>query len=304
MPTHDLVIQENYGLFNFTNPVMPPERFDIADDLYIGKIDNRAAKIVLDFGEPKGYESEGPYRQGGYFYAFVRIVPEPSEMHSWDTDQRLQTVIALSRLVRPTSISFRNAGRIRYNDNGTVRHGYPAWLRGVDPDPWLPEDSTKYRDWLIEAEMAEVKALFESMFASTLPVRLSRAFFYNEYAARTYYGEVRWVLVCTALECLLNTDPYHSGAQFRERVPLVASHVNIAFTEDEARKAWSMRSHLSHGGATGRLTPPEEEVYKKLEIVLRGMLKKAILDNVFASIFADDNRIRAAWPIIIGGKSI
>jgi hypothetical protein len=103
---------------------------------------------------------------------------------------------------------------------------------------------------------------------------------------------------------LLNTDPYHSGAQFRERVPLVASNANIPFTEDEARKAWSMRSHLSHGGATGRLTPPEEEVYKKLEIVLRGVLKKAILDSDFASTFADDSRIRANWPVFISGKSI
>jgi hypothetical protein len=304
MPTHDLVIQENYGLFNFNNPIRPPERFDIADDLFIGKIDSRTAKIVLDFGDPKGYKIDAPHRQGGYFYAFVRIVREPASMHRWDTDQRLQTAIALSRLVKPTSISFRNAGRVRYNNDGTVKHAYPAWLRGVDPDPWLPEDSTKYRDWLIESEMDEVKALFESMAACTLPVRVSRAFFYNEYAARTYYGEVRWVLVCTALESLLNTDPYHSGAQFRERVPLVASNANIPFTEDEARKAWSMRSHLSHGGATGRLTPPEEEVYKKLEIVLRGVLKKAILDSDFASTFADDSRIRANWPVFISGKSI
>lgn len=290
MPTHDLVIQENYGLFNFNNPIMPPERFDIADDLYVGKIDSRTANIVLDFGEPKSFKIDAPHRQGGYFYAFVRIVPEPAEMHSWDTDQRLQTAIALSRLVRPTSISFRNAGRVRYNDDGTVRHGYPAWLRGVDPDSWLPADSN-YRDWLIEAELAEVKSLFQSMYASTLPIRVSRAFFYHEYAARTYYGEVRWVLVCTALESLLNTDPYHSGAQFRGRVPPIASSIHVAMTADEAAKAWSMRSHLSHGGATGKLTPPEEEVYKKLEMVLRGVLKKAILDNGFASTFADDDEL-------------
>jgi hypothetical protein len=304
MPTHDLVIQENYGLFNFTDPVMPPERFDIADDLYIGKIDGRAAKIVLDFGDPKGYKINAPQRQGGYFYAFVRIVPEPADMHSWDTDQRLQTAIALSRLVRPTSISFRNAGRVRYNDDGTVRHGYPAWLRGVDPDSWLPEDSANYRDWLIEAEMGELKSLFQSMSALPLPVRVTRAFFYHEYASRTYYGEVRWVLVCTALESLLNTNEYFSGAQFRGRVPVIASSVQVAMTEEEASRAWKMRTNLSHGSATGKLNMTEEEIYRKLEMVLRGVLKKAILDNAFASIFAEDNKIRAAWPIIIDGKII
>ncbi len=32
--------------------------------------------------------------------------------------------------------------------------------------------------------------------------------------------------------------------------------------------------------------------------------EKAILDSSVASIYEDDNRIRASWPIIIGGKSI
>jgi hypothetical protein len=225
------------------------------------------------------------------------------DMYRWDIDQRLQTAIALSRLVRPTSISFRHAARVRYNEDGSVSQAFSAWLRGVDPDSWLPAEP-QYRDWLIEEEMAEVKILFQHMAALTLPVRVSRAFWYHEYAARTYYGEVRWVLVCTALESLLNTDPYHSGAQFRGRVPLVASSVHVSMNEDEARRAWSMRSHLSHGGATGQLNPMEEEIYRKLEMLLRRVLKKAILDGAFASIFADDDRIRASWPIILSGRSI
>lgn len=303
MQTQDIVIQDNYGLFNFNNPIMPPARFDVADDIFIGKIDSHTAKVLLDFGQPKGYNFVTPHRQWGYFYAFVRLVPEPSEMLRWDTDQRLQTVIALSRLVRPTSISFRHAGRVRYNDDDSIRHAFPAWLRGVDPDSWIPEQP-QYRDWLIETEMAEVRSLFQRMTTATLPVRVSRAFWYHEYAARTYYGEVRWVLVCTALESLLNTDPYHSGAQFKGRVPLVASSVQVAMSDDEATKAWAMRSHLSHGGGTGKLTTEEEEIHKKLEMLLRSILKKAILDNGFALIFGDDNRIRASWPIIVRGKSI
>ena len=114
MPTLDLVIQENHGQFNFTSPVLPPERFDLADDIYVGKIDSEAVKLLLGFGYHTGYN-----------------------------------VVT---------------------------------------------------DWLIEEEMMEVRALFHHMAAVTLPFRLSRAFWYHEYAARTYYGEVRWVLVCTALE--------------------------------------------------------------------------------------------------------
>jgi hypothetical protein len=65
-----------------------------------------------------------------------------------------------------------------------------------------------------------------------------------------------------------------------------------------------MRSRLSHGGSTGKLAPSEEQLYLKLELVLRLALKEAILNPAFAAIFADDNTIRSKWPIVVGGKSI
>src|SRR2546421_316619 len=71
---------------------------------------------------------ETPSRQSGYFYAFARVVPGPIDILRWDSDQRLQTAIALSRLVRPTSISFRNARRVLYNEDGSIVQAFPAWL--------------------------------------------------------------------------------------------------------------------------------------------------------------------------------
>jgi len=288
MQTLDVVIQPNDGQFNFTNPILPPDHFVLAGDLYVGKIDHQAANILLDFGDPNGYQIATRTRQCGYFYAFVRNVEEPADIYTWDTDQRLQTVVALSRLVRPTSISFRHAGRVQYNEDGSVKHAFPACLRGVDPDSWLPLEES-YRDWLIKEELEELKLLFDHMARATLPVRVSRALWYHEYAARTYYGEVRWVLICTALESLLNTCVYNSGKQFRGRVSQMAGTLSVAMTEDEASRAWGMRSHLSHGAATGKLKPEEEEIYRKLEKILRGALQKAITDDCFALIFADDS---------------
>jgi hypothetical protein len=131
----DLVIQTNHGWFdNKDAPLPPKERFRLADDLYIEKPDDPVANMVLDFGEPTGFGVQRPYRQYAYFYAFVREIPETDSVHQWDTDGRLQMAVALSRLIRPTSISFRYAARIRFNDDGTVKHAFPAWLRGVDPD--------------------------------------------------------------------------------------------------------------------------------------------------------------------------
>jgi len=156
-------------------------------------------------------------------------------VHEWDTDQRLQTAVALSRLVRPTSISFRHAARIRYNKNGTVKSAFPAWLTGVDPDSWLaPKEN--YRDWLIKAEMEQLKALLNAPPLSGLPVRLSRALWYHEYASRTYYGEIRWITVCVALESMLHTSRGYSTRQFVERLPLMASGLGVSLTPQEAEQ--------------------------------------------------------------------
>lgn len=300
----DVVVQTNHGWFgNQTAPVPPEKRFQLTSDLYIEKLDSVASNIVIEFGIPTGYEVMKPFKQYAQLYAFVRQIPEPASIHAWDSDQRLQTVVALSRLVRPTSISFRHAARLQYGDDGTLKSAYPAWLTGMDPDSWLaPEEN--YRDWLIEFEMEQLKALLNASPLSVLSVRLTRAFWYHEYASRTYYGEMRWITVCVALESMLHTSRAYSTRQFVERLPLMASILGVSLNTKEAETAYDMRSRLSHGGATGKLAPSEEQLYKKLELVLRTALKEAILNPTFAAIFADEITIRSKWPIVVGGKNI
>jgi hypothetical protein len=184
-----------------------------------------------------------------------------------------------------------------------VKCAYPAWLTGVDPDSWLAPEKN-YRDWLVEDEMKQLKTLLHSSSLSALPVRLSRALWYHEYASRTYYGEIRWITVCVALEAMLHTSRGYSTRQFVERLPLLASSLGVPLTTQEAEKAYDMRSRLSHGGATGKLSASEEQVYVKLGLVLRVALKEAILNSTFAAIFTDENTIRAKWPIVAGGVNV
>jgi hypothetical protein len=299
----DVVVQTNQGwIANQSAPLPPEGRFQLADDLYLEKLGTAASNIIVDFGIPTGHGVMQPVRQYGYFYAFVRKVPEPASIHDWDTDQRLQTAIALSRLIRPTSISFRHAARIEYHGDGTFKCAYPAWLTGVDPDSWLGPEKD-YRDWLIEGEMIQLKALL-SHLPPALSTRLSRALWYHEYASRTYYGEVRWIKVCVALESMLHTSRTYSKRQFVERVSPMAASLGVPLTIAEATIAYDIRSQLSHGNGTGKLSAAEEQVYLKLERVLRASLKEAILDSTFAAIFTDENTVRSQWPIIVGGKSI
>src|ERR1700687_2508800 len=124
----DVVVQTNHGWFgNQTAPAPPEKRFQLTSDMYIEKLDSVASNIVIEFGIPTGYETVNPIRQYAQFYAFVRQLPESARIHEWDSDQRLQNAVALSRLVRPTSISYRHAARLHYGDDGTLKSAYPAW---------------------------------------------------------------------------------------------------------------------------------------------------------------------------------
>ncbi len=53
------------------NP-LPPDHFELGNDLWIGKIDADAAKIVLDLGEPNYYGTPKPVIQYTQLYSFVR----------------------------------------------------------------------------------------------------------------------------------------------------------------------------------------------------------------------------------------
>jgi hypothetical protein len=217
MFTRDIVIHVNENLFGVPNEFiranpLPSDRFTLADDLWVGKIESNAARIVLDLVEPPAYGMPKLIGHSAQLYAFVRERAGSADVYRWDEESRLQTCIALCRLVHPTSISLRYAARIRYNSDSSISDAYPADIRGVGVDTFLPERIE--RDWLTESDAARLKIILANLAASPLPNRVSRALWYHEYAVRTYYVEVRWTLVCTALEALVHTDRQRSTKQF------------------------------------------------------------------------------------------
>lgn len=78
-------------------------------------------------------------------------------------------------------------------------------------------------------------AYLPATMRQALPRRVHNALWHHEYAARTYYLDYRWTLVCTGLEALLHTDTFASTFQFAARVPLLASEFGITISETEAR---------------------------------------------------------------------
>jgi hypothetical protein len=206
--------------------------------------------------------------------------------------------VALSRLVHPTSISFRYAARIICADNEKVEEIVPGPVTGHGADANVPTEG--HRDWLITGDLDALKLLVHHLPLSHLPPRVWRALWYHEYAARTRHIDVRWTFIATALEALVHTDRPNSTRQFVERVSRLALDLgSCEFTEDDAAAAYDCRSSLSHGQGLSGLTREKQQLYERMDAVLRQALMRSIQEPEFAKTFATDGAIRSRWPLAI-----
>ena len=301
MFVRDVVIHTNHNIFPLPNQTLednppPAERFELGNGLWLGKIDSDAARIVLDLAEPSYHGTPKPVIQFAQLYSFVRETPGPGAAYKWDEDSRLQLCVALSRLVQPTSVSLRYAARIRYNTDSSIADISPANIRGAAIDTYLA--NTPSRDWLNEADAVRLRELLKRLDSFPLPDRASRALWYHEYAVRTYYVEVRWVLVATALEAIVHVEQYHSTRQFKGRVSQLAAELGVTgLGVSEAERAYTHRSALAHGQKLGQLSAPDRQLYESMERTLRLAILHTIEDDAFAALLDDPEKIKKRWPV-------
>src|SRR5262249_49214217 len=146
---------------------LPSFPFDLGYDLRIGTIASEAAKIIFDLGEPNYYGTSKPVLQFGQLYSFIRDKAVTAPAYSWDEDSRLLACVALSRIIHPTSVSLRYAGRIRYDSDSCISDISPAYIKGVGIDTFL--DGTPKRDWLTEADAVRLRGLLPTLYSSAVP---------------------------------------------------------------------------------------------------------------------------------------
>jgi hypothetical protein len=304
MLVRDVAIHTTEGLFQDSERLIyselaPRDRFNLSDDLWVGKLDDGVVDAVFDACEPPGRFLKKPVRPYGQLYAFVRERAPIEPPYEWDSDSRLQLCVALSRLVHPTSISFRYAARIVYLDSAKIDEIIPGPVTGHGADACPP--IAGHRDWLVASDLDALKLLVQHLPLSYLPPRVWRALWYHEYAARTRYIDVKWTLISTALEAVVHTDKYKSTWQFTGRVPQLARELGgCEFSEADAETAYDCRSGLSHGQGLAILSKETREIYERMESVLRQTLMRCIREAEFAAIFSGDNTIRDRWPLSLG----
>jgi len=303
VPTFDVVLHINGGMFRDdamrlleTSPHVK-DRIEMGQGHWMGQLDADLARAVMDTCEPKVLGIPAAVRQYAQMYAYGRDLPPDAEIHRWDDDHRLSRLVAMSRLIHPTTVGFRYAARVRQSDQTLAI--VPAELYGISPDAHLSPSHT--RDWLTvpEAELlSAVDAQSEHLTQPSFPKRVSRALWYFDYAQRTYYADLRWTMVATALEALIHTGTANSTRHFKFRVPALATDVGApTMTTSESDAAYDHRSRLSHGDAFLYDIPQADiNLYDKLEETLRLTILKAFRESSFAAVFLEDSQIEARWP--------
>jgi hypothetical protein len=213
-------------------------------------------------------------------------------------DQLLGTVV-LSRLIQPTSAGDRYIARIF--DNGRADSPIEAIeRRGISPDVF---PSSKGRDWLSAEDAKELKGLMPWLSKNKpMHPRVRRALFNHEYAMRSYYLDMQWILVVSGLEALFNIGDRSCKRQFCARVGQRTEELGVALEEDDLSSAYALRSKIAHGDgflSHWETILPETKhrsLYEKLESVLRSTVRSCLLDESFGNIFRDDNALKDRWP--------
>ena len=271
-------------------------RLDLRNDIWIERLDTELVKRIMRACEPADYGIERTVTDR-HLYAWVRVAPD-IEVTQFDGIYKLVEAIALSRLVHPTSTSFR----------------YSAWVSDLAPDPKLiravpfhgisPDIllAPNSRDWLSQAEGAETKRLMDWL---VLPMcdRVRRAFWNHEYAMRLYELDLRYPMIVGAFEALTNTNVRKDAGEFVHRTGCFADQFDVPLTEDELKRAYRIRSKLVHAESflysLADTVPLVDQpvLYLKLERLLRLTLKECFLNEAFYERFANTNSIRQHWPL-------
>ncbi len=85
-------------------PPAPTSRIELPNGVAVCKLGEDRAELVLDACEPRGYGyTGGPVRHYWELYSYIAEAAEPGG--SWDSDQRIQRVVA--RTTRKSSSSPR-----------------------------------------------------------------------------------------------------------------------------------------------------------------------------------------------------
>ena len=275
---------------------------DLTEAVSIGPLPGGLADAVLDAREARDLHCHPGYRQYGSLYALTRRdAPRGDTRHQCDPDFELSRVAAVLRVVRPHAMSLGDAARIISQPDGRQQI-CPSKVRGPGSAAYVMDPSDR---WIRDEDVETCRALLQSeaLRNRTLPKRISWAMVAHELLHWQHNVEVRWQLLCTALEGLVHTNEQdqapamQSREQFVVRLARLSEHVTgLSWTETELDRIYDHRNETMHRGDIRHLwtTGPFPELYRKAEAGFRSIIQQTILRPSLAEIFKTETSVRVA----------
>ena len=307
--TDFVLMADPYGSAGASPTIRPLVKFKktrrIHNDLWIGPINRNLTKAIMKACMYRG-ENLKPTPQFWCPYGFIRKrAPTVNDKQQFDPDTYLQQCIALSRLVHPTSIGYQFSARV-IKQPGSRRKIVPfdphtinkfAFVIDVNEN-WLNPDDIPL--------LINLVTCFEKA-KNRLSNRIKNAMWFYEYLSRTSVLDIRWALLITAFESLVKIDDERdpttgkyagSTKSFVDRLTALKTFDSSLYVpRGDLEKIYKERSNLVHGLDVASLAPGKKDLYRKAETLIRNILRKAILDTTFASIFDSDASIKRTLPL-------
>ncbi|WP_396216489.1 hypothetical protein [Gemmatimonas sp.] len=231
--------------------------------------------------------------------------PVRSDMGGAMEDGPLHRALRLLRLVRPNEIGVGTAARVVIR-NGIVASVEPHLVIGIGGMAFVERSPEPGSVGLREADLREFEDLWRAYNARVLPSRVEHALIWHERATWDASGSIRAALVATAFESLLsyrasNGDEAGETGQFVLRMQALIDRGVIDATwwpGTRLYRFYDARSVIVHGRSLFRANDAEElnAVQKAAEASLRAVLRQAILDEKFSSLFTSEETLRSTMP--------
>ena len=273
-------------------------RFSLSDEIWIERLDERLAKHIQRACEPADYKvvTCEPDR---HLYAFLRRVSN-AEKSKYDGMEDLHTATALSRLIHPTSLGDHYSALVlQFGLEDSAIKAIQS--RGISPDVFVIR---RERDWLSVEDGESLRKLMPWLSKDKrMHERVRRAYWSHECAMRSIYLDIRWLLVVSGLEALMNVGNRDLKWQFRGRVRQLADEFGIGLSDDDLSNAWDLRSKITHaesflyGLETVLPKSQHNSLYEKLEGLLRMTVRRCLLEENFGSFFSGDHAVEEHWPL-------
>lgn len=276
------------------------QAIQLSVDVSIGPVNDGIAREIDALCNPHRLNDHPGDARPPIRYAFARTLPDTATVAAFDPDGILTAALAMSRLAHPTSAGFEWSARVSTAADGAFEEATAGFVKGRGAYAFIVSGS---RDWLTVADARETATLLAafSAQAATMQGRVRRALWRHDYAMAIEELDIRWLVIASGLEALVKIQyPRRAGGpgstrQFKGRTVALANRLGAAWTEANAERAYELRSEIAHGA---KVTSNNNDLplYSAMEELLRGSIKRALLDAPFQTLFADDAAVDAAFP--------